>query len=181
MAKTGFSNGFANIPGQKYYKYHGWVRECNIEPILPPYLEFPTGPAAAEWEIIYERFNTTQQTYTVDYDIWAFKPAKIDDMCTIKFPDGKYRHYFCILEIWDGTFFIGWAMDLNGIVKCNVTSKAGQWSYFYKSYVATIWAGKPWLAWIFQWVPNSHFTIYRSTTGDKPDHYPVPIQEYYLP
>ena len=44
MAKTGFSNGFANIPGQKYYKYHGWVRECNIEPILPPYLEFPVGP-----------------------------------------------------------------------------------------------------------------------------------------
>ena len=42
MAKTGFSNGFANIPTQKYYKYHGLVRECNIEPILPPYLEFPT-------------------------------------------------------------------------------------------------------------------------------------------
>ena len=60
MAKTGFSNGFANIPGQKYYKYHGWVRECNIEPILPPYLEFPVGPpcgppvtvyfSAAEWK-----------------------------------------------------------------------------------------------------------------------------------
>lgn len=42
MAKTGFSNGFANIPTQKYYKYHGLVRECNIEPILPPYLEFPS-------------------------------------------------------------------------------------------------------------------------------------------
>jgi len=41
MTKTGFSNGFANVPTQKYYKYHGLVRECNIEPILPPYLEFP--------------------------------------------------------------------------------------------------------------------------------------------
>jgi len=42
MTKTGFSNGFARIPAQKYYKYHGMVRECNIEPVLPPYLEFPT-------------------------------------------------------------------------------------------------------------------------------------------
>jgi hypothetical protein len=42
MPKTGFSNGFADVPTKKYYKYHGWVRSCNTEPVLPPYLEFPT-------------------------------------------------------------------------------------------------------------------------------------------
>ena len=42
MPKTGFSNGFADVPTQKYYKYHGLVRECNIEPILPPYGEYQT-------------------------------------------------------------------------------------------------------------------------------------------
>lgn len=55
MPKTGFSNGFANVPGQKYYKYHGIVRSCDIEPILPPYLEFPTeskyGPT------LWKRYN----------------------------------------------------------------------------------------------------------------------------
>lgn len=45
MPKTGFSNGFADVPTKKYYKYHGWVRDCNTEPVLPPYLEFPNLPA----------------------------------------------------------------------------------------------------------------------------------------
>lgn len=177
--KTGFANAYTRNFVNKYYKYHGLVMPCYKEPDPPPFRDIDTKKPGADWEIIYERFNTTQQVYTVDYDVWAFKPAQIDDMCSIKFPDGKYRHYFCILEIFDGTFFIGWAMDLNGIVKCKVTSKAGQWKYFYKSYVATIWAGKPFLVWIFQWVPNSHFVIYRSTTGDMPDYYPVPIIEYH--
>jgi len=41
MSKTGYSNGFADVPTSKYYKYHGLVRSCNTEPVLPPYLEFP--------------------------------------------------------------------------------------------------------------------------------------------
>jgi len=44
MSKTGFSNGFADVPTSKYYKYHGLVRSCNTEPVLPPYLEFPNKP-----------------------------------------------------------------------------------------------------------------------------------------
>ena len=42
MAKTGFSNGFADVPTKKYYKYHGWEKSCNTEPVLPPYLHFPS-------------------------------------------------------------------------------------------------------------------------------------------
>lgn len=178
--KTCYMHGDPNKPVRKYYYYHGELRSCLIQPDPGKFDCYDTKKPGDYWEIIYERFNTTDQVYTVDYDIWAFKPAKINDMCTIKFPDGKYRHYFCIVEIWDGTFIIGWSMDLNGIVKCRVLPKAGQWSYYYKSYVASIWAGKTWLVWIYQWVPNSHFVIYRSTTGDMPLYYPVPIQEYHI-
>ena len=83
------------------------------------------------------------------------------------------------MEVWDGTFIIGWSADMNGIDDCQVFSKGGRWKYFYKTYEATIWAGKPWLVWIYQWVPNSHFVVWRSTNGDLPPVTPVPIEEYH--
>jgi len=179
--KTCFLHGYPNKPVKKHYYYHGMLRECPIQPGPEGFMCVDTKKPGPGWEVIYERWNTTSQTYTLDYDLIAFKPGSGFDTCSVKFPDGKVRFYFCELEIWDGTFFIGWAMDLSGIISCSVTSKAGVWSYFYKSYVARVWAEKSWLVYIFQWIPNSHFKIWRSTDGNLPVDYPVPIQEYYIP
>lgn len=179
--KTGFIHGYANKPLKKYYSYHGILRDCLIQPEADPFEDHDLHLPGARWEVIYEVYNTADQVYFLDYKIEDFFPAKINDWCPEKHFDGKIRHYFCELEIWDGTFIIGWSMDMNGITPCKVWSSAGQWQYFYKSYKALIWAGSAHLIWIFQWVPNSHFKVWRSSDGDLPDYDPVPIQEYHIP
>ena len=163
----------------KLYYYHGLLMKCKKEVEGDPYLCKMVEEYGAKWEKIYERWNTTKQTYTLDYNVADFLPSGSKDRCSIKFPDGFERYYFCEIEIWDGTAIIGWSMDMNGIVPCRVWSTAGQYHYYYKSYEATIWAEKPWLVWIYQWVPNSHFVVWRSHNGDLPVDPPVPIREYW--
>jgi len=176
-------NGFVNVEAKKvikkYYSYHGETMPCNVPPEPKPYMCELLEEYGAKWEIIYEKTNKTEQVYTLDYDVWAFKPGGILDGCAVKFPDGFKRYYFCKMEVWDGTFIIGWSADMNGIVPCQVWSRGGRYKYFYKTYEATIWAEKPWLVWIYQWVPNSHFVVWRSTNGDLPPVPPVQIEEYH--
>ena len=49
--KTGFGHGFPHIPGTKYYKYHGFIRPCLIEPNPGPFLPVDTEPeyGPLEW------------------------------------------------------------------------------------------------------------------------------------
>jgi len=179
-AFAGFVNAFCNFPAEEPYSYHGIRMECKKQDDPEPFNTWLMEKYGADWEIIYHRENKILQTFTLDYDVWAFKPSGSLDGCTPKFPDGFKRYYFCKMEVWDGTFFIGWGADLNGINPCSVTSKAGKYKYYYKTFVGTIWALKTWLVWIFQWVPNSHFIVWRSTTGAMPSYYPLPIEEYYI-
>lgn len=174
-----FVAAYIGVPEEKVYSYHGLTRQCKKEPDPSPYMCKMLLEYGAKWEIIYERTNTIDQVYTVDYDVWAFKPSGSLDTCPQKFPDGFKRYYFCKMEVWDGVGPIGWSADLNGLTPCSVFSRGGQWDYFYKTWEATIWAGKPWLVWIFQWIPNSHFVVWRSTNGDKPPIPPVPIEEWH--
>lgn len=177
QAFASFVNAYLNLPADEPYSYHGLPMQCKKEEDPLPFDEYLLEEYGADWEIIYHRENKLLQTYTLDYDVWAFKPGGALDGCTPKFPDGFKRYYFCKMEVWDGTSFIGWSADLNGITNCQVFSRGGQWKYFYKTWVATIWAEKPWLVWIYQFVPNSHFIVWRSTTGNMPHYYPVPIEE----
>lgn len=174
-----FVAAYVKKPEEYSYSYHGMTEQCKKEPDPNPYMCKLLEEYGAKWEIIYERTNTTDQVYTLDYDVWAFKPAGSLDQCAVKFPDGFKRYYFCKMEVWDGTSFIGWSADLNGITPCSVFSRGGKWAYFYKTWEATIWAEKSWLVWIYQFVPNSHFVVWRSTNGDKPPIPPLPIVEWH--
>lgn len=178
-AFANFVNAYCNFPVDDTYSYHGLTKQCKKEPEPKPFNEWLMTKYGAKWDIVYVRTNNSEQTYTIDYNLIDFLPSGSWDQCTAKFPDHFKRYYFCQVEIWDGTFFIGWGADLNGIIPCSVTSKAGKYKYFYKTYVATIWAEKPWLVWIFQWVPNSRFIVWRSNNGLMPSYYPKPIEEYY--
>jgi hypothetical protein len=42
--KTGFVKANVNIPGNKYYKYHGLNRSCDIQPDPDPLIGFPISP-----------------------------------------------------------------------------------------------------------------------------------------
>jgi len=174
-----FVNAYCNFPVEEDYSYHGLKKKCKKEPEPKPFNEWLMTKYGAKWEPIYARTNNTEQVYTLDYDVLDFKPSGSKDKCPEKFPDGFQRYYFCKVEIWDGTSFLGWSMDMNGIIPCRVWSAAGKWKYFYKTYVATIWAAKTWLVWIYQYVPNSRFIVWRSNNGDMPHYYPLPIEEYY--
>jgi len=178
-AFAAFVAAYCNFPVWKPYSYHGLKKECKEEPEPKSFNEKLLEEFGAKWEPIFERTNKTEQIYTVDYNVSDFKPGGRLDKCTIKFPDGFNRYYFCKMEVWNGTSIIGWSADMNGIVPCKVWSRGGQWKYFYKTYVATIWAAKSWLVWIYQYIPNSHFAVWRSTNGDMPHYYPLPIGEYW--
>jgi len=178
-AFASFVAAFCGFDWDKYYSYHGLKKTCKEEPEPKSFTEKLIEEYGAKWEPAFERTNKTEQIYTVDYNVEDFKPGGKLDKCAVKFPDGFNRYYFCKMEVWDGTFIIGWSADMNGIVPCQVWSRGGRYKYFYKTYVATIWAMKSWLVWIYQWVPNSHFAIWRSTNGDLPSYYPIPIEEYY--
>lgn len=175
-----FVNAYCNFPVEETYSYHGLKKQCKKEPEPKSYTCWLIEKYGARWEIIYARTNETERIYTLDYNVLDFKPSGSWDQCDEKFPDGFKRYYFCQVEIWDGTFIIGWGMDMNGIEPCKVWSSAGRYKYFYKTYVATIWAAKEWLVWISQWVPNSRFIVWGSSNGDMPHYYPKPIEEYYI-
>lgn len=175
-----FVAAYINTPEEYTYSYHGLKKECKKEPDPKPYMCEMLEEYGARWEPFFERTNKTDQVYTVDYSVEGFKPGGRLDTCSEKFPDGFKRYYFCKIEIWDGEGPIGWSRDDNGLIPCRVWSTAGQWKYYYKTYEATIWAGKPWLVWIFQWIPNSHFAVWRSSNGDLPPVPPIPIQEYHI-
>lgn len=175
-----FVNAYCNFPVEETYSYHGLKRQCKKQADPKPFNEWLLEKYGARWEIVYARTNKEEQTYTLDYNVLDFKPAGAWDRCTVKFPDHFKRYYFCQMEVWDGTFIVGWSADLNGIENCKVWSSAGKWKYFYKTYVATIWAEKPWLVWIYQYIPNSRFIVWRSTNGDMPMDYPKPIEEYHI-
>lgn len=175
-----FVAAYVNVPVEETYSYHGIKKQCKKEPEPKSFTCKLIEKYGARWEIVYARTNKEEQVYTLDYNVLDFKPAGKWDKCTVKFPDHFRRYYFCQVEIWDGTSFLGWSMDMNGIVPCRVWSNAGQWKYYYKTFVATIWAEKPWLVWIWQWVPNSRFIVWRSTNGDMPVDYPKPIEEYHI-
>lgn len=177
--RTGFVHAFINKPLTTYYLYHGTWMPCNVGPEPQPFYQEPMIKPAPVWELIFNAWNNVLQIFKVDYLLQSFPPSPQNDTCVVKFPDGKKRHYFCVAEIWDGTFPIGWSADFSGITPCSVYSRGGTWDYFYKAYVADIWAEKDWLVWIYQWVPNSHFMIWRSSTGEMPSYYPVPIEEYH--
>ena len=177
QAFANFVNAYCNFPVYKPYSYHGLPKECPEEPEPKPFNEFLMTTYGAKWEIVYARINKTEQVYTLDYNLVDFKPAGKWDPCAVKFPDNFRRYYFCQMEVWDGTFIIGWSADMNGIEPCQVWSAGGQYKYFYKTYVATIWAAKSWLVWIYQWVPNSRFIVWASSNGDMPSYYPKPIEE----
>jgi len=107
MTKTGFSNGFANVPSQKYYKYHGIVRSCDIEPVLPPYLEFPTtevdpliwNPLLANW------ISPTGYEKSIgEPDKWYNEPNAYDGHTGI-FAIGNIAGSFPPGEAW-GTYVI---------------------------------------------------------------------------
>lgn len=42
--KTGFVQAYANIPVKKYYRYHGIIRDCLIEPDPDPFEDWPISP-----------------------------------------------------------------------------------------------------------------------------------------
>ncbi|MBA7536628.1 hypothetical protein ES705_28892 [subsurface metagenome] len=105
-AFAGFVAGFYNNYVDERYSYHGIPMECPKEPDPKPYDRKMMEEYGAKWEPIYERTNKTEQTYTLDYDVWAFKPAGKLDRCTVKFPDGFKRYYFYGVQQGDINIFI---------------------------------------------------------------------------
>jgi len=178
MAKTGFSNGFANVPGQKYYKYHGIVRSCDIEPILPPYLEFPTGTGEPEWVLIYDEWPVQNGPWKLIYNPDYIKPSSIGDPCFHSWPDGKRRYYFFEIDYyWNGldTF---WTIRWSDGQDCCFDGGSGSHPYIHLEYSKLVWFGwdiwEDYLIYLENCAPGTNVKIWASTTGELPLVNPSP-------
>jgi len=184
MAKTGFSNGFADVATKKYYKYHGWVRSCNTEPILPPNTEYPTekpivGP---KWVLIYDDHPPTADSWIRNFDYLLFPPAEYYDNCYFKFPDRKkrfyfYEIYFVFVPRYEGDF---WSVHWDNGLNCAMDGETGITGHFYKSMWGLLEYGFPGEQYCIYLDPSgagSRVKVWASETGELPGYNPVPIDE----
>lgn len=179
MTKTGFVNAHIDKTNTKYYKYHGIIKPCNIQPNPDPGIVYPQKPPGPGWELIWDTDFYYNGIFRRTYQAYDFLPSSDFDPCPQHFPDYKKRYYFCELHYvkvyWAVPLWIAWPV----YEACNTISFMEPGTYAYKAWFGELWAGADYVFMVAYPVAGSHYKIWRSTTGELPSYYPIPEDFYY--
>jgi len=178
--KTCIVKGFVDIPATKYYKYHGMIMPCNIQPDPVCFVSVDT--KLSKWVLIYDDYPPTANSWKRDFDYTLFPPSIYNDICYFKFPDGKrrfyfYEIYFVFVERYPGDF---WSVSWDDGLNCTMDGETGITGHFYKSMWGLLEYGFPGEQYCIYLNPSgagSHVRIWASVEGDLPLTNPVPIDE----
>jgi len=175
MSKTGYSNGFADVPTSKYYKYHGLVRSCNTEPILPPELEETNIGPDPVWELIRNETITINNQYDYIYPYDEFFPDIWSDGCHDQFIDFRRRLYFIEVEVNSSGPGDLWAFHYSHALNCCFYTIQSTCTWFHLTRSEWIWAGSNTLLSFVFVNATAHIKLWRSSTGEEPPTTPLPI------
>ena len=174
MSKTGFSNGFANVPTSKYYKYHGLVRSCNTEPVLPPYLEFHNGNVDTVWVRLYCDLRVVGEYFYLYYDYVDVLPSAWNDNCANKFPDGKERYYFLELYLQKVPAYETVQIDINYGDECKYYEYVMTEEYEHIAMPFNLYAGYDWIFRYKYTQAASANRVWKTSDGKFSVAWPVP-------
>jgi len=178
--KTCVVKGFVDVPGTKYYKYHGLIMPCNIQPKIVCFDRYDT--ELSEWVLIYDDYPPTANSWKRVFDYTYFPPSIYSDICFFKFPDHKKRYYFyeiyyVFVERYPGDW---WTVHWDTGADCCMNGELGITGHFYKANYDFLEYGAPGDQYCIYLDPSglgSHVRIWASVTGNLPSYYPVPIDE----
>ena len=164
--KTAFATGDQWRQIYHTFYYHGILMQCYKPGPGQPYIYIPVNPPPPEWVLIGEYYPNIADYYTLYYDITQFPPAKKDDHCAKKFPDGK-EHYFMIdRDIYTSTS--SYIERLQNGSACQLPETWVGQNHIHYITKDIIWAGS---SIMYQtWKPKSpsKILLYASSTGEKP-------------
>ena len=172
--KTGFNNAFVNIPGTKYYSYHGIIKPCNVQPDPDPFEDFPNTYTECVWELWKELWPFSAGNTYIHYNQADFFPSSDNDPCSQKFSDGKARYYYCqVHHVAYGGYSIMGIFYNNG-VQCK-SSFWTKWGYtFDKAWFNRLWKGSNLCVWINPCGWGTYIKIWRTICGEYNPNWPVP-------
>jgi len=181
--KNGFYKGFIDIPSKKYYKYHGLIMPCNIQPDPEPLIKIPLVPAPAEWVLIYDEWPVQNGQWLLKYNPDFIKPSSIGDPCFHSWPDGKQRYYFFEVDYyWNGLdkfWTIRWSDGLN----CAFDGGSSSRAYMHFEFSKLVWFGwdiwEDYLIYLENPAAGTNVKIWASTTGELPADLPSPEGIYW--
>lgn len=172
--KTGFNNAFVNIPGTKYYSYHGRVMPCNIQPDPAPFDDFPNTYDPCVWEMIYDTDFESPGIFGYKYRATDFFPSSDDDLCPDKFPGGRARYYYAEVSLYSRYGIDNMVLLWNSGFICDFESVLKYGEHIYKAWFGKLWAGSDVLIMTTPAKLPSHLTIWRTICGEFNPNWPVP-------
>ncbi len=178
--QTCIVKGFVDVPGTKYYYYHGMLRPCNIQPEIECFDKIDT--TLSKWKLIYDDRPATADSWKRDFDYLLFPPSTQSDICYFKFPDHKRRYYFyeiyyVFVPRYDPDW---WTVHWDHGIDCCMNGELGVTHYYYKANYDFLEYGEPGYQYCIYLDPvtlGTHVRIWATTDGNLPDYYPVPINE----
>jgi len=175
MARTGVSFGFPNKNKKKYYDYHGNIRDCNIEPELPPYDDFPTLPLTPTWELIHNDYINITNQYNYVFPYNEFYPDIYGKYCPDEFIDFKRRLYFVEVEVNSYSPGDLWAFHYSQGMNCCFYTIQSTCTWFHLTRFELVWAGSlNLLSFVFV-DAVAQVKLWRSSNGQEPASTPLPI------
>ena len=181
--QNGFAKGFIDIPGKKYYKYHGLNKDCNIQPEPENFLEEPLNPADPRWVLVIDEIIGLQLgDYLVKYEQWWFKPSIIGDPCFHGWPDGKRRYYFFEVDVYGRGYPEFWNINWSDGLNCCFDGGSSTRPHIHFEYSKLVWFG--WDVWnnyiiSFNNIAGANVKVWASTTGELPLVNPSPEGYYF--
>ena len=172
--KTGFNNAFVNIPGTKYYSYHGFLMPCNIQPDPSPFEIFPNTYTTCIWEIVYDLDFESPGTFFIHYQPDKFYPSSDSDFCLDKFPGGKQRYYYAEVRLLNRFTPANMVIIWNSGFVCNFENVSKYGTELYHAWFGKLWAGSSTLIMTTPARLPSHLTVWRTVCGEFNPNWPVP-------
>lgn len=172
--KAGFIHGYPNKPTKKRYGYHGFDRDCLIQPEPLPFDEFPAlvGPS---WVLIHDfDFSKPGNWFYYYHNPSEYPPAIKDSVCKPPPYTVKEQYYFLEVEVHSlepiGWFKFYWTNGIN----CRVWEYWVEGTYLYTAFFDHLWYKSSTLFAVWSSYPGSHARIWASSTGERPGYDPVP-------
>ena len=172
--KTCIVKGFVDVPGTKYYYYHGMLRPCNIQPEIECFDKIDTEENTTVWQLIYEEWPVQSGYYYLNYILEDFIPSVEEQNCDINFLDDKRRYYFYEVDYYKGSEYpYLWFAWQDGFW-CFQNFIQQRVEHLYKANYSYLIAETTRLIFLQNPATGSHIRIWRSKDGELPDYFPVP-------
>ena len=171
--KTGFIHGYPNKPTKKRYSYHGFERDCLMQPNPGPFDEYPFKPPGPPWVLVGCWYPVGRWTFLINWAPLGFLNSSDPYNCPVGSPKKK-KYYFMeiIYRKYPGYTGVALINTPKGSICDNY------YTYEYGSYVSFtvddwVWEASRKMYWHNQCGSGTRICIWRSATGERPGYDPT--------